>query len=71
MSSGRSTSFATTAFGGGGGSFEAEMSPEDLFNMFFGGGGGLGGGPFGNAVFGGGGRGTSVLFQTKLSQPIY
>ncbi|KAF8347870.1 hypothetical protein F5887DRAFT_669752 [Amanita rubescens] len=34
-----------------GASFEGELSPEDLFNMFFGAGGG---GPFGNA-FGGGG----------------
>ena len=27
--------------------FEDEISPEELFNRFFGGGGGLGGGPFG------------------------
>ena len=40
--------FAASPFGGGG--FEGEMSPEDLFNMFFGGGGGMmgGGGPFGS-----------------------
>lgn len=37
--------FARSPFGGGGGGarFEGEMSPEDLFNMFFGGGGGGGG----------------------------
>ncbi|TIC14566.1 DnaJ-domain-containing protein [Wallemia mellicola] len=35
--------------------FESEVSPEDLFNMFFGGGmGGMGGGPFGGNAFGGG-----------------
>ncbi|KAH7890848.1 hypothetical protein F5I97DRAFT_1839254 [Phlebopus sp. FC_14] len=52
MSSGPSPGFATP-FGGG---FEGEMSPEDLFNMFFGGGGmamngGFGGSPFGGPVF--------------------
>lgn len=46
----RSSGFATSPFGGGGGGprFADELSPEDLFNMFFGGGGGMGGGPFGN-----------------------
>ncbi len=39
-----------------GASFEGELSPEDLFNMFFGAGGG---GPFGNG-FGGGGPGKSA-----------
>ncbi|KAG5643097.1 hypothetical protein DXG03_001561 [Asterophora parasitica] len=43
-----SPGFATSPFGGGGG-FEQELSPEDLFNMFFGGGGNgfssFGGGP--------------------------
>jgi hypothetical protein len=40
--------FATSPFGGG---FDGELSPEDLFNMFFGGagmgnmGGSFGGGP--------------------------
>jgi len=36
-----------------GAQFEGELSPEDLFNMFFGGGGGgmMGGGPFGSTVF--------------------
>lgn len=43
--------FATSPFGGGG-SFQGEMSPEDLFNMFFG--GGMGGGPFGDGGLGGG-----------------
>lgn len=38
--------FATSPFGGG--QFEGELSPEDLFNMFFGGGGGGGGGFGGN-----------------------
>jgi len=41
----RSSGFQAGPFGGGGG-FDGEMSPEDLFNMFFGGGGG--------AAFGGG-----------------
>lgn len=45
---GSSPGFATSQFRGGGG-FEGELSPEDLFNMFFGGGmgggGGFGGGP--------------------------
>ncbi|RPD64206.1 DnaJ-domain-containing protein [Lentinus tigrinus ALCF2SS1-6] len=62
--SGRSSpgpSFARAGFGGGGG-FEGEISPEELFNMFFGGGmqmngGSFGGGPFGvfTATFGPGG----------------
>lgn len=45
---GSSPGFATSQFRGGGG-FDGELSPEDLFNMFFGGGmgpgGGFGGGP--------------------------
>jgi len=45
MSSGSTSGFATSPFGGG--SFDGELSPEDLFNMFFGGGAGFGGGPFG------------------------
>jgi len=44
--------------GGGGGGFEGELSPEDLFNMFFGGGGG---GGFGNNGFGGGFGGGPVF----------
>lgn len=51
--SSRGPGFSATPFGGG---FEGEMSPEDLFNMFFGGGGmttngGFGGSPFGGPVF--------------------
>jgi DnaJ homolog subfamily B member 12 len=46
-SSGSSPGFATSPFGGA--TFEGELSPEDLFNMFFGGGtsfgGNFGGGP--------------------------
>ncbi len=36
--SGPSSGFPASAFGGT--TFEGELSPEDLFNMFFGGGGG-------------------------------
>lgn len=44
-SSGFSPGFSSSPFAGG---FEGEMSPEDLFNMFFGGGGmGMNGGGFG------------------------
>ncbi|KAJ6591494.1 hypothetical protein DFH09DRAFT_1025280 [Mycena vulgaris] len=50
------------SFGGGGGGFEGELSPEDLFNMFFGGGGG---GGFGNG-FGGGGFGGGPVFTTTF-----
>ncbi|KAG2128582.1 hypothetical protein DEU56DRAFT_891182 [Suillus clintonianus] len=51
--SSRGPGFSASPFGGG---FEGEMSPEDLFNMFFGGGGmamnrGFGGSPFGGPVF--------------------
>lgn len=43
-SSGQSSGFPTSSFGGA--AFEGEMSPEDLFNMFFGGGPGFtAGGP--------------------------
>lgn len=49
MSSGRPSGFATSSFGGDG-----EMSPEDLFNMFF---GGQGANFAGGGVFGGGGPG--------------
>lgn len=31
------------------GGFQGEINPEDLFNMFFGGGGGMGGNGFGGA----------------------
>ncbi|KAJ7577042.1 hypothetical protein C8J56DRAFT_972183 [Mycena floridula] len=56
--------FSTSPFsrGGRGGGFEGELSPEDLFNMFFGGGGGaqafgggFGGGPVFTTSFGPGG----------------
>ncbi|KAI1793518.1 DnaJ-domain-containing protein [Ganoderma leucocontextum] len=36
-----------------GGQFEGEISPEELFNMFFGGGMGMNGGSFGGGPFGG------------------
>lgn len=55
--SGRSSpgpSFARGSYGGGGGGgFEGEISPEDLFNMFFGGGVPVNGGSFGGSPFGG------------------
>ena len=54
MSSRGFSSFA----GGGGPSFDGEISPEDLFNMFFGGGGPAFGGGGG---FGGGPAGTQIL----------
>lgn len=46
--------FSSSPFGNGG---EGEMSPEDLFNMFFGG----GGGGFGGAGGFGGPGGASIL----------
>lgn len=58
MSSANGNGFATSPFGGGGG-FEGELSPEDLFNMFFGG-GAMGGGSFGN------GPGGKCLIYTGL-----
>ncbi|KAJ3763826.1 hypothetical protein EV360DRAFT_32763 [Lentinula raphanica] len=42
----RSAGFSSASFNGGQ-AFEGEMSPEDLFNMFFGGGGNAFGGGFG------------------------
>jgi hypothetical protein len=42
-SSGPSSGFPASAFGGT--TFEGELSPEDLFNMFFGGGTGFTTGP--------------------------
>ncbi|KAJ7812606.1 hypothetical protein B0H13DRAFT_1666143 [Mycena leptocephala] len=50
------------SFNGGGGGFEGELSPEDLFNMFF---GGAGGGGFGNG-FGGGGFGGGPVFSASF-----
>jgi len=48
-SSSRGPGFHTHSFGGNG--FEAEISPEELFNMFFGGNMGGGGGGFGGPMF--------------------
>ncbi|TFK62999.1 DnaJ-domain-containing protein [Pluteus cervinus] len=55
-----------SGFGGGGttfngGNFEGELSPEELFNMFFGGGNAFRGGPFGNAFGGNFGGGPAVF----------
>jgi len=47
MSSGGSPGFSPAAYA----NFDGEMSPEDLFNMFFG--GGMNGGGFGTSPFGG------------------
>ncbi|EIN05983.1 DnaJ-domain-containing protein [Punctularia strigosozonata HHB-11173 SS5] len=65
-SSGRGSpsGFATTSFQGS--PFGEELSPEDLFNMFFGGGGGMGGpfgggGPVFTATFGPGGFRTTRM----------
>lgn len=41
--------FAARSPGGRGPMFESEISPEELFNRFFGG-GGMGGGPFGRLL---------------------
>jgi hypothetical protein len=69
MSSGSSPGFATSPFGGG--SFEGELSPEDLFNMFFGGGGPAFGGAFG----GGPGKlpdcsATRILISAQCFPPV-
>ncbi|KAF9047020.1 DnaJ-domain-containing protein [Hymenopellis radicata] len=63
----------------GGGGFEGEMSPEDLFNMFFGGGGpgfagngfggGFGGGPVFTTTFGPGGFRTTRMGGGIPRQP--
>ncbi|KAF5387387.1 hypothetical protein D9757_005725 [Collybiopsis confluens] len=63
---GRSSGFSPASFGGAGGQFEGELSPEDLFNMFFGGGGtafggGFGGGPVFTTTFGPGGFRTARM----------
>ncbi|THV02466.1 DnaJ-domain-containing protein [Dendrothele bispora CBS 962.96] len=52
----RSSGFQPGPFGGGG--VDGELSPEDLFNMFFGGGGG--------AAFGGGFGGGPAVFTTTF-----
>ena len=51
--SGMSSSGPSAAFARGGGGFEGEISPEELFNMFFGGGVPVNGGSFGGSPFGG------------------
>lgn len=48
------SSRASSGFAGRGAQFDGELSPEDLFNMFFGGGGGGGFGPGFATSFGGG-----------------
>ena len=66
MSSAGPSNFRASSFGGGGGQrFDGEISPEDLFNMFFGGGGGGGFGG-GGGGFGGFGDGPGKLLQTVL-----
>lgn len=62
MSSGMRGGGMHPGFGGGGFGGAQEVSPEDLFNMFFGGGGGFGGGAFGNGGGFGGQRGPSEYF---------
>ena len=42
--------FAQSHAGGPGSMYEEEISPEELFNRFFGGGGMGGFGPFGNSI---------------------
>ncbi|KAF6761611.1 endoplasmic reticulum protein [Ephemerocybe angulata] len=55
-----SSGFSPQSFGGGG--FDGEISPEDLFNMFFGG----GGGGFGNGFSGGFGGPRAKLSPLQL-----
>ncbi|RDB20897.1 putative J domain-containing protein C17A3.05c [Hypsizygus marmoreus] len=64
--SSRPSGFSAGPFGGGGNTYESEISPEDLFNMFFGGGGngfstGFGGGPVFTTTFGSGGFRTTRM----------
>ena len=54
--------------GGGGSMFEEEISPEELFRQFFG--GGMGGGGFGGGPFGGFGTykgGSPTMFTQQLT----
>ena len=54
--------------GGGGSMFEEEISPEELFRQFFG--GGMGGGGFGGGPFGGFGTykgGSPTMFTQRLT----
>jgi len=67
-SSGMSSGFQTSPFAGA--TFEGELSPEDLFNMFFGGGGFGGGaafssGPVFTASFGPGGFRTTRVHTSR------
>jgi len=62
--------FGPSPFGGG---FDGELSPEDLFNMFFGGGGTMGGASFGGgpmftATFGPGGFRTTRMGANAAPQ---
>ncbi|KIY62255.1 DnaJ-domain-containing protein [Cylindrobasidium torrendii FP15055 ss-10] len=59
-----SAGFAGHPFSGGQG-FEGEISPEDLFNMFFGGGAGFAGNGFG------GGFGGGPVFTTNLGPGVF
>jgi DnaJ family protein B protein 12 len=43
------SSHSAFGHGGHGGGFQGDLNPEDLFNMFFGGGGGMRGNGFGGA----------------------
>lgn len=63
--------FAGQGGGFGNGGFQAEMSPEDLFNLFFGGGGG--GGGFGGPAFGGPGCecDPEVVLLTLSPDPVF
>ncbi|KAI9458101.1 DnaJ-domain-containing protein [Russula earlei] len=62
-SSGSPSGFATSPFGGA--TFEGELSPEDLFNMFFGGGGAFSTGPVFTASFGPGGFRTTRIHTSR------
>lgn len=66
MPSGSTSGFATSPFGGA--TFDGELSPEDLFNMFFGGGAGFGGGPVFTASFGPGGFRTTRVHTSRPRQ---
>ncbi len=52
-----------SGFSSRGAQFDGELSPEDLFNMFFGGGGGGGFGPGFATSFGGGPSAFTSLLQ--------
>jgi len=62
-SSGPSSGFPASAFGGT--TFEGELSPEDLFNMFFGGGSAFTTGPVFTTSFGPGGFRTTRIHTTR------